>query len=177
MASFDISSLYTNVPVLETINIICDSVFNNDSIFHNFTKEDFCKLLHLAVDDTYFIFNETLYKQTDGLSMGNPIAPVMANIFLCDLETRILDTCNPDFKPIFYRRDLDDTFVIFKEEHHASLFLNHLNNIHQNIIFTIERETNRQLPFLDMSISRLNNKLSSSIFRKKNFYSFRDELF
>ena len=169
MASFDISSLYTNVPVLETINIICDSVFNNDSIFHNFTKEDFCKLLHLAVDDTYFIFNETLYKQTDGLSMGNPIAPVMANIFLCDLETRILDTCNPDFKPIFYRRYLDDTFVIFKEEHHASLFLNHLNNIHQNIKFTIERETNRQLPFLDMSISRLNNKLSSSIFRKKTF--------
>ena len=42
MASFDISSLYTNVPVLETINIICDSVFNNDSIFHNFNKEDFC---------------------------------------------------------------------------------------------------------------------------------------
>ena len=81
MASFDISSLYTNVPVLETINIICYSVFNNDSIFHNFTKEDFCKLLHLAVDVTYFIFNETLYKQTDGLSMGNPIAPVMANIF------------------------------------------------------------------------------------------------
>ena len=73
MASFDISSLYTNVPVLETIKIICDSVFNNDSIFHNFTKEDFRKLLHLAVDDTYFIFNETLYKQTDGLSIGNPI--------------------------------------------------------------------------------------------------------
>ena len=122
MASFDISSLYTNVPVLEIINIICDSVFNNDSIFHNFTNEDFCKLLHLAVDDTYFIFNETLYKQTDGLSMGNPIAPVMANIFLCDLETRILDTCNPDFKPIFYRRYLDDTFVIFKEEHHDPFF-------------------------------------------------------
>ena len=31
--------------------------------------------------------------------MGNPIAPVMANIFLCDLETKILDTYNPDFKP------------------------------------------------------------------------------
>ena len=166
MASFDISSLYTNVPVLETINIICDSVFNNDSIFHSLTKEDFCKLLHLAVDDTYFIFNKTLYKQTDGLSMGNPIAPVMANIFLCDLETRILDTCNPDFKPIFYRRYLlDDTFVIFKEEHHASLFLNHINNIHQNIKFTIERETNRQF------VCRL-PKLSSSIFIKKKLLQF-----
>ena len=86
MASFDISSLYTNVPVLETIDIICDSVFNNDSIFHNFSKEDFCKLLHLAVDDTYFIFNETLYKQTDGLSMGNPITPLrftVAIMFSC----------------------------------------------------------------------------------------------
>ena len=90
MSSFDISSLYTNVPVLETINIICDSVFNNDLIFHNFTKEDFCKLLHLAVDDTYFIFNETLYKQTDGLSMGNPIAPVMTNISLYKYHNAIL---------------------------------------------------------------------------------------
>ena len=71
----------------------------------------------------------------------------ITNIFLCDLETRILDTCNPDFKAIFYRRYLDDTFVIFKEEHQLT--------------------KKGQLPFLHMSISRLNNKLSSSIFRKK----------
>ena len=44
-----------------------------------------------------------------------------------------------DPKPIFYRRYLDGTFVFFKEEHHAPLFLNHLY-IHQNIKFTIERE-------------------------------------
>ena len=76
LASFDIKSLYTNVPLVETINIIIDLIFGNNHLFNLFSKEQFKKFLQLTLLDTYFFFNNSLYKQVDGLAMGSPIAPI-----------------------------------------------------------------------------------------------------
>ena len=86
MASFDITSLFTNLPIIETINIILNLTFNDNRYFHGFTKEQFTKLLNLTLLDLYFIFNKQLYKQIDGLSMGSPIAPVLANLFYATMK-------------------------------------------------------------------------------------------
>ena len=51
--------------------------------------------------DCALIFNEKLYLQIDGLSMGDLIAPTVANIFMSHLENKFLETCPTDFKPIF----------------------------------------------------------------------------
>ena len=84
MASFDIKSLYTNVPLNETINLILSLTFsNNDSIYENFNKTQFKKMLDICLLDTYFVFDGKLYRQCDGLAMGQPVAPTIANIFLC----------------------------------------------------------------------------------------------
>ena len=83
MASFDIKSLYTNVPLTETINIIMNLAFSdNNSTFNKYNKFQFKKLLELSLLDTYFIFDKQLYKQINGLAMGQPVAPTLANIFL-----------------------------------------------------------------------------------------------
>ena len=65
--------------------------------------------------------------------------------------------------------NLDDTFILFKHASHAPLFLNYLNNQHQNIAFTIETEQNQKLPFLDVVITRSNNKIRTSVYRKPTF--------
>ena len=84
MVSFDVESLFTNVPLIETINLILDSLFPSDTtVFHGFNKNDFRKVLELAVLDTYFIFNGKVYKQTDGMAMGSPLGPTFSNIFMC----------------------------------------------------------------------------------------------
>ena len=57
------------------------------------------------------------------MAMGSPLGPTFANIFMCFLESLILDQCPESFKPIFYKRYVDDTFVLFKEESHATMFL------------------------------------------------------
>ena len=169
MASFDISSLYTNIPIHETINLVCDKIFQSVDIYNNFNKEQFKQFLNLTLFDTHFLFNDVLYKQSEGLSMGNPAAPTLANIFLCNLEHDFLLNCSPNFKPLLYKRYLDDTFVIFREESHCDLFLNYINQIHPNIKFTVEKEINNKLAFLDMLITRNNNSLTSSIYRKPTF--------
>ena len=86
MVSYDVESLFTNVPVLETVNIILDKIFiEPDSLFQGFNKENFKKLLDLAVQDTFFVFNGELYKQTDGMAMGSPLGPIFANVFMSSL--------------------------------------------------------------------------------------------
>ena len=101
--------------------------------------------------------------------MGSPLGPTFANIFMCWLETKIFEQCPAEFKPLFYRRYVDDTCVLFKCPSHSLLFLNFINSLHPNIQFTIEHESNNCLPFLDVLVQRQSASFSTSVYRKKTF--------
>ena len=123
MASYDVSNLFTNIPLDETITIVLNSLFSNhDSLFLDITRELFKTFLEYAVKFSFFIFNGKLHKECDGIGMGLPLAPTFANIFMCNLEGKYIETCPEEFSPLFYRRYVDDTFVAFRDKNHASLF-------------------------------------------------------
>src|ERR1700759_3574110 len=71
------------------------------------SKSDFCNLLKLAVEDSYFSFNNKLYRQIDGMSVGSPLGPLFANIFLSYYESEWVQNC--PVKSLFYKRYVDDT--------------------------------------------------------------------
>ena len=101
--------------------------------------------------------------------MGSPLGPTLANAFMCHMERRWLSECPIDFKPLFYRRYVDDTFLVFKCPTHINLFLTYLNSRHSNIKFTCDNEENSQLPFLDLCIKRDDLLFSTSIYRKPTY--------
>ena len=168
IVSLDIVSLYTNVPVTEVIDITTNLMYDNGD-FRNMPKGDFRKFIKLAIEDSYFIFNETYYKQIDGLAMGCPLSATLANIFLCFHESKWLTDCPSDFKPLYYKRYVDDTFVIFKNEHQATQFLTYMNLKHRKIKFTIETEREKQIPFLDLLIKKVDDSVDITIYRKPSF--------
>ena len=88
MASFDVKSLFTNIPLGETIDICINSLYGDSNDILNFSKLQLHKLLSLAATDCFFIFNENVYKQKDGVAMGNPLGPTLANAFLAYHEVR-----------------------------------------------------------------------------------------
>ena len=171
MTSYDIESLYTNLPLRECINIVLQYIFKSPSdVFLGLTRALFENLLELCVLYSFFIFDGKLYKQTEGLGMGLPLAPTFANIFLTHHERIWLEQCPQDFAPVFYKRYIDDTFVLFRDEAHASLFLDFINGRHPNISFTMEKENNGSISFLDTKIGRdSRNNFSSSVYRKPTF--------
>ena len=84
MASFDVENLFTNIPLQETIQIIVHQLFiSPTSIVMGLTRDLFTKILDLSVNNSFFLFNDKLYSQVDGLGMGLPLGPTFANIFLC----------------------------------------------------------------------------------------------
>ena len=180
MVSLDIESLFTNIPVEETINIILNKIFiEPDFLYHSFNRPQVKKLLELAVLDTVFIFNGNAFKQVEGMAMGSPLGPTFANIFMCSLEESMLDEYPLRFHPLSYNRYVDDTFGLFKNEYDAECFLNYANSRHPNIKFTLEKEESNRLSFLDVQVIRETDRFNCSIFRKStftglgsNFYSF-----
>ena len=80
-----------------------------------------------------------------------------------------LSECPVHFKPLYYRRYVDDTFLVFSDFSHIQLFLNYLNSKHPNIKFTCDVEKDFELPFLDVQITRHNGKFCTSVYRKSTF--------
>ena len=170
ICAVSIESLYTNIPVFETIDIILRKIFPNGSETHyGFDRIEFEKLLKLALSDSFFRFDGKIFKQMDGLSMGAPLSPIIANIFLCEFEVNALQQCDALITPQFYRRFLDDTFILFESSDQSQSFFEFFNGIHQNIRFTYEGESNLKLSFLDLNIVNSDNSFITSIFRKPTF--------
>ena len=193
MASFDVVSLFTNIPLQETIDIILFELFDNPDNIESltisedgtkfvechvpdkpdqvslFNRDNFRKLLELATLDSHFFFNKNIYKQVDGVAMGSPLGPHLANIFMSHMEKKWLQDCPDYFKPVLYRRYVDDTFLLFKSDQHVNLFLTYLNSKHPSINFTSDQEHNQILPFLDVKVQRLEDKFITSIYRKPTF--------
>ena len=97
--------------------------------------------------------------------MGSLISPVVANLFMEDLEIKAIRTSNTP--PKMWRRYVDDTCTIIKEEN-RNIFLQHLNSIHPNIKFTCEEmKEDGSMPFLDILIIPIEHvSLKTSVFRK-----------
>ena len=83
MASFDIKSLFTNIPLDETISIATSSLYEDPTVSPSLSSSFFKQLLELAVKNVLFLFNGKLFSQFDGVGMGNPLGPTLANVFLC----------------------------------------------------------------------------------------------
>ena len=121
------------------------------------------------MSESLILFDQEFYKQHDGVAMGSLLGPTLANVFLCYHEKNWLQNCPSEFKPVIYRRYVDDTFLLFHSKHHIEKFQNYLNHQHKNIKFTSETENENSISILDIKITRDNNKFMTSVYRKSNF--------
>ena len=125
MGSLDIDLLFTNIPLEETINICTNLLYNNEYGIDGINKSEF-KNLSLATQESYFIFSDALYKQKDGVAVGSPLGPTMANVFLSFYEVRWLEQCPKEFKPVFCGRYVTDIFVFSESAEHRLKFRDYL---------------------------------------------------
>ena len=153
LVSYDVTSLFTNIPLQETIDIAINLVFNHHPNL-KITKKELKKLFLFATSQTHFIFNSKFYNQIDGVAIESP---VLANIFMGFYESKWLIEYNLN-KPKIYLRYVDDIIAAFDKEQDSLNFLNFLNKRHPNIKFTIEKEINHSIAFLDLFILGINNQ-------------------
>ena len=82
MGSLDVGSLFTSIPLEETIGICTNELFKESETVEGLSKIEFKELLSLATKDSHFIFDGTFYKQIADVALGSPLGPTLANAFL-----------------------------------------------------------------------------------------------
>ena len=169
MASLDVESLFTNIPLEETIDNIINDLYLSTEKVHNFEKHELKQLLMFAAFESFFVFDGEYYIQVDGVAMGSPLGPTLANAFLCYYEKKWLRECPEKFLPNVYKRYVDDIFVTFESYSQLLKFVDYMNHQHPNLKFTFEVEQNNSFSFLDVKICRENDRFTTSIYRKPTF--------
>ena len=99
MGSLDVDSLFANITLEETIEICTNELFKESETVEGLSKTEFKEFLFLATKDSHSIFHGKLYKQIDGVTMGSPLGPILANAFLVYQEKNWLEHCPVEYRP------------------------------------------------------------------------------
>ena len=126
----------------------------------------FIELMESATSSVEFSFNDTMYKQTDGVAIGSPLGPELASTFVGYHESKLFSCVK---KNTIYFRYVHDTFAIFKQESDVDDFLVTLNCLHPTLKFTFEKEHDGKLPFLHILVERTELGFETSVYRKPTF--------
>ena len=97
LSSYDVSALFTSVPIDPALNIIKD-LFDKDTTLkeRNVMEVSDIILLEFRLKNTYFSFQDQFYEQVEGAAMGSPVSPIVANLYMEYLEQKALSTApNP----------------------------------------------------------------------------------
>ena len=163
MVSLDVVSLFTNVPLDETIDIIIKRIYDKKEINTDIPKKEMRELLYLCTKNAHFTLNNKTYLQVDGVAMGSPLGPVLANMFMVELQQNMVPTLSNDIS--LWKRYADDTICFIKLTS-INKVLETLNSYHTNIKFTIEIETENKILILDVLLIRNNSLTSTKVYRK-----------
>ena len=162
LVTIDVSSLYTNIIHEEGLQAMQDWMLQN-KISHKRT-EFIKKLGNLVLKHNYFEFNGQLFVQQQGTTMGTRMAPNYAIIFMHKIETELLQ--KSPLQPSFFKRFIDDIFLIWPHGEELQKFLQMINHHHKTIKFT-EEHSNKETPFLDTLVYKENGKLLTKVYHKK----------
>ena len=187
LLSYDAINLFTNVPLLKTINFILQAEYgdhcecksenkkNKTNKCHTCTNKEHLRwLLHIATAETHFHFNGNIYLQHEGVSMGSPLGPLIADIFLIHLEKKLMNELEMN-GIVYYRRFVDDTFVIARNDADEKKIQSIMNKFDKSVQFTYEQEQplDRSISFLDVTVICQRTKSTSwfktKIYRKDTF--------
>ena len=147
--SYELVSLFTNIPLDETIDYIIESIYTHKKLPQICSKLVFRRLLEKITKDCTFQLCFKFYKQVDGCTMGGPLSMTLSDIYMTKMEDDILEK----YQPTFYKRCVDD-IINRRKKNEVDLLFNDLINYHPNINLTLELSPKR---FLDTNLECKND--------------------
>ena len=147
--TLDVSSLYTNIPLEESLEIMEKEFFPKTNCVIPTTY--LVRMLELILKCNNFTFNRKHFLQVNGTAMGTRVAPTYANLFMAHFEETYVYSYRNNSKPRIWFRFIDDIWGVFSGNRiDFQTFVNYLNNVHNSIKFT-EEFSSVEINFLDVT--------------------------
>ena len=164
IASMDVESLFTNVPVQETIDMIIDRVYHNNSTPDlDIPELTLRSLLEICTMRAPFTDHKgQMYVQVDGVAMGSPLGVLFANFYMGTVEERVFSSIP---RPHLYFRYIDDTFVAVQSEDELTILKNAFES-NSLLKFTHENSEDGKLPFLDIMVTQNEDSYTTTVYTK-----------
>ena len=156
------TSLFTNVPLDYTIIIILKRIYDQRELETKISRKEMKDLLLLYTKNVHFSYDNKLYSQNDRVAMGSPLGPVIAGIFMVDLEPNMIPKLSTHITK--WKRYVDDT-ITYRKPNSLNYVLSLLNSFHKNIKFTFKEEKDNKISFLDVLILRNGNSIETTVYR------------
>ena len=177
IATLDVENLYGSIPYeddngeagLFSIVLRFYEEFRDASdFFREMPASDFLDLLRLSLTSDTILCQNSFYSQSTGLSMGNPVAPQLAIIFMDFVEQKLLDRLSSQDSYIHWKRYIDDVFLVFPSHLDCNDILQLANQIHSKIKFSMQLPNDDGfLPYLDCEVRLHMGRFSSRIYFKE----------
>lgn len=164
LMSLDVKDMYTNIPTNDTIKIIKENNLKNIEY-----KEEIVDVVRICLQQNYFRFNNKYYIQNEGLPMGSPLSPIIAEIYMNNLENKIVTEMDKEKKISNWIRYVDDILIIWEgSTEEFKNFTEQINKINKGIKFQ-EEIGGAEINFLDLNIKIKNLELEFNIYRKGTY--------
>nr|XP_054763188.1 uncharacterized protein LOC129269711 [Lytechinus pictus] len=168
MISFDVESLFTNVPIEGACRVARERLTADNQLASrtSLTPEEISTLLEFVLKSTYFLYNGKFYEQTEGAAMGSPYQPSSPTCIWKLLRILPSTTARPKLKPKIWKHYVDDTFITVNK-HSSNDLMDFMNRRETTIRFTAKHESNGSLAFLDTEVHRqIDGTLKTTVYRK-----------
>ena len=170
-ASFDVVALYPNIPIPKALECVRRRLLKDSTLSErtDWNPDDIIKLLEICLETHFKTIDGRIFQQIDGTPIGKSISGPIADIFMIWFEEEYVFNESNEFLPYLktWKRYRDDVYILWNGGSESlDCFFWQLNYKHPRIEFTIEREVAGVLPFLDLSIKKLPNKLLTKVYRK-----------
>ena len=125
-----LTSVVFATPIPQLIEIIKNRLQKDKSLKKRtlLTSDDIVELLNFILTTTYFVFRGQVYQQKFGTAMGSPVSPIVANLFVEDLEQWAMESAPDDLRPKLWKRYVDDTLEVIRRGKVVE-WLEHLNRM------------------------------------------------
>ena len=163
LASLDVTSLFTNVPVEQTITILCENAYHHANLDPPAIPEHImAALLRLCTTKAPFRSPRgALYYQTDGVAMGSPLGVLFAQAYMGWIENKVLQ----NGAPRIYCRYIDDILTEVTSSDELQALRSRLEK-ESCLKFTVEESVRNRINFLDVTINGSGSEFTTSVFRK-----------
>ena len=167
--------MYSNIPTSDTRQILSNMLHTNTT--NPRENLEILTWFDIIMQQNYFMTDNQIVTQKDGLAMGAPSSSILSEIFLQHSEYSHIPNLSEKHNIIQYYRYVDDILILYDSDHtDGQAILTDFNKIHPNLQFTIETEHDNSINDLDLSINRTPHNVRIAIHRKPTFHRYHHPL-